>query len=173
MSLSGVKLDRERDEIRQLLKIVSSILDVKLLKWAFDVEKWKPESVENVFEYDALRLLSADLAVFLFWNNIGSDGRGGELILRLLSGKPTIIVQRSGAFMGRFPYDAITKDFGLPIKTTNNLAHFERMLQQEIEELRKNPESFVYKQPDYLIGLQDNSYDFSEALGKILRSSES
>jgi hypothetical protein len=153
MSLSGVTSEQERQEIRQLLVAASSIPGVQFLKWAFDVEKWGSEPVNNIFEYDTIRLLEADLAVFIWWNSVGSDGRGGELIARLLSGRPTIIVRQKGVFMSRFSHHGIDKSFVLPIETVDNVEHFKLMLWRKVWELRNNPESFAYKVPDYLADL--------------------
>lgn len=170
MSLNEVNTETEKNEIRHLQKVVSSIPGVNLLEQAFDVEKWKFENVGDAFAHDTGKLLEADLAIFFFWNVVDSDVRGGKLILRLLTGKPTVVIEKDGIRISRFIHDGIARSFKLPIYLYETVEQAELRIRHLVGELERNPDFFVYKQPDYLIGLQDNTYEFSEVVGRIMQT---
>lgn len=112
VSLTHVKTDAEKDEIRELIRWLEDDADVALLRWAFDTETWTPKPVDNIFVYDNTRVMSADLGIALYLSNDGSDGRGGEVIDRIKSGKPFRLFAREGVNVSRYPADCLTHHGG-------------------------------------------------------------
>jgi hypothetical protein len=107
LSLTHVKTDAEKDTVRTFLKWFEKRFNVKILLWAFDVDKWTPKPVANIFEFDTERVLSADLAIFLYLTSDGSDGRGGELVTRVLARKPTLAFMKEGVKENRYVKDCL------------------------------------------------------------------
>lgn len=116
-SLTHVKTEAEKDELRAMLKWIVAEFDITLLKWAFDVDTWTPEPVDNIYDYDTERVRGADLVIVLYFSNDGSDGRGGEVVNRLeVAKKPVIVFAKEGVRVSRYPGDCFKK-FGIPVQT--------------------------------------------------------
>jgi hypothetical protein len=116
ISLTHVKTEEDRDEIRALLKWLEQRFEVRILKWAFNVDTWTPMPVPNVYEFDTELVLRADLALFFYLTNEGSDGRGGELVTRTKAGKPLLAFIKEGVKENRYVTGCLEKAGTQPIR---------------------------------------------------------
>lgn len=107
LSLTHVKTDTEKGEIRSFLKWLEITFNVKILLWAFDTDTWLPKEVGNIYKFDSDRVLSADLMIVLYLSNEGSDGRGGEVVLRTTNQKPIVAFAKEGVRVSRYPGDCL------------------------------------------------------------------
>ncbi len=111
-SLTHVPQD-QRFRVAELVAQLQS--STRFLKWAFDIESWKPETVENVCSFDlALATELADFVAGVYFSPDGSDGRGVELYERAktVGNKGMQIYIKSGVRISRFITDMVDK-FGL------------------------------------------------------------
>jgi hypothetical protein len=89
--LTYIKKRSERDWIRRMLEHLKSSLNIEILPWGdFDFDRWEAKATEDVYELSSERVRSADLMIVLFHSKGGSDGRGGEVTMRQMSGKPMV-----------------------------------------------------------------------------------
>lgn len=115
IALTHVKTEEQRQLVRDILRWLEEKFDVEILTWAFDVEAWQPKPVENVYEFDRRLALWADLAIVFFLNGEGSDGRGGEIFLRVEYKKPIIAFAIPGTSISTFSRHALEKSASQPI----------------------------------------------------------
>jgi hypothetical protein len=110
ISLTHVKTEQEKDEVRAFLKWLEVTFDISILTWAFDVERWEAKPVDNIYDFDTDRVKSADLMIALYLSNDGSDGRGGEVINRVeVAKKPILAFSKQGVRVSRYPVDCLKK----------------------------------------------------------------
>lgn len=110
VSLTHVKTEEEKCQMRAFLAWIEEAFDVELLRWAFDTEKWLPLPVDNIYDYDTERVKEADLMIALYLSNDGSDGRGGEVVNRLeVARKPVLALVKKGVRVSRYSTDCLEK----------------------------------------------------------------
>lgn len=114
LSLTHVKTEAEKDEIRSFLRWLEVSFNIELLMWAFDVETWQPLLVENIYNHDSEKVALADLMIILYLSNDGSDGRGGEMVQRIYARRPMIAFAREEVRISRFPLDCL-RHFNIPL----------------------------------------------------------
>ena len=124
VSLTHVKTEQERQEIRDFLKWLEVTFHVRILTWAFDLDTWTPLPVDDIYEYDTKKVLAADMMIVLYLSNDGSDGRGGEVVNRTNSGKPILAFAREGVKVSRYSADRL-KGVGSGIKTFRTFTDME------------------------------------------------
>lgn len=111
LSLTHVRTEAEKEEIREFFRWLEKWLkerfDVELLQWAFDLEKWKSKPVANIFQYDTMQVTAAGLLVALYLSSEGSDGRGGEVAVRISHHLPTIAFKRKGVTVSNYARDCL------------------------------------------------------------------
>ncbi len=104
LSLTHVKTDEEKDQVRAYLHWLVTTFDIELLPWAFDTVKWQPIPVPNIYVYDTEKVMAADLVIILYLTNEGSDGRGGEAVNRIeVAKKPVIAFAKHGVTVSGYP----------------------------------------------------------------------
>lgn len=135
VSLTHVKTDAEKDEIREILRWLEVDCEVELLRWAFDTDTWAPKPVDNIFVYDNTRVLSADFGFALYLSNDGSDGRGGEVIDRIKSGKPFSLFAREGVKVSRYQADCM-KHYGKSISVFRTLDDLKAQILAALKEVK-------------------------------------
>lgn len=132
LPLTHVKTDSEKDEIRRLILWFKETFDVEILKWALNTDSWLPEPVENIFDYDTERVLRADLVIVFYPENEGSDGRGGEVVLRLQTGKPILAFKKRGVRVSRYPSDCLKKH-GVLIEEYDKIEDVEKSVRMALK----------------------------------------
>ncbi len=95
--------------VKKILQWITDKFDVEILMWAFDLQTWTPKAVPNIYEYDKNLVLKADLAIAFFLNLEGSDGRGGEIVLRTEAQKPILAFAYNGVKVSRFVSDCLVR----------------------------------------------------------------
>jgi len=110
LSMTHVRTEDERNEVRALLPWIERTFEITLLRWAFNIQTWTPEPVDDIYEFDTQMVLSADLVIVLYLTNDGSDGRGGEVVNRVeRSGKPVIAFRKQHVKVSRYASDCLKK----------------------------------------------------------------
>lgn len=146
VSLTHVKTDAEKDEIREILRWLEVDCEVELLRWAFDTDTWTPKPVDNIFVYDNTRVLSADFGFALYLSNDGSDGRGGEVIDRIKSGKPFRLFAREGVKVSRYQADCMTHH-GKTIDAFKSIEDLKLRILAALTEVKANDGQLVLFEP--------------------------
>ncbi|HVU06439.1 MAG TPA: hypothetical protein VHE10_01455 [Candidatus Paceibacterota bacterium] len=138
LSLTHVKTEAEKDEVRAFMKWLPATFDVEILKWAFDLERWEPQPVADIYAYDTERVKAADLMIVLYLSNDGSDGRGGEVVNRVENGggKPVLGFAREGVRVSRYAADCL-KGAGTPIRTFKEFSETGPAISEALDRLRR------------------------------------
>ena len=132
-SLTHVKTDAEKKELRDFLAWLVTEFNIKLLKWAFDTDTWSPEPVENIYEYDTNMVKEADLVIALYLSDAGSDGRGGEVVNRIeVAKKPIRSFAKEGVRVSRYPADCFKKHH-VPIQTFKDFKEMAPAIREALE----------------------------------------
>lgn len=131
LPLMHVNKESERDEIRHLIRWFKETFDVEVLKWAFNTDTWTPGPVENIFDYDTEKVLRADLVIVFYPESGGSDGRGGEVVLRVQTGKPILAFKKRGVKVSRYPTDCL-KNYGVTIEEYDKFEDIEKTVRKKL-----------------------------------------
>ena len=134
ISLTHVKTDEEKQKIRHIISWIRDSFNVELLTWAFDIDLWQPKPVENIYLFDKQRALSADLAIIFFLSSDGSDGRGGEIVLRAENGLPMLACAHHGIKISRFPSDCL-KLAGVEITPFKEVEELQELIRKALEKV--------------------------------------
>lgn len=133
--LTHVSTEEERNEIRTILNwIKTDFPETELLQWAFDPESWTPKGVPNIYDFDRRQIMKADLAIFFYLRSEGSDGRGGEGVLRteLCPERPIIAAKLPGVRMSRFVEDCL-KLKGVPVTEFRTLDELTPLVREALK----------------------------------------
>lgn len=77
--------------------------------------------------------MRADLLIVFYPENEGSDGRGGEVVLRVQAGKPILAFKKRGVKVSRYPTDCLKKH-GVTIEEYDKFEDVEKTVRKALNQ---------------------------------------
>lgn len=110
VSLTHVKTDKEKDEVRALIPWLAETFDATVAKWAFNLDKWTPLPCDDINKFDNDGMDASQLMVVVYLTNEGSDGRGGEVIRRMERGELLLAFKMKGVKVSPYIVDGLKRN---------------------------------------------------------------